>query len=57
MKDNYIRGRLEDRPRMELTVQLENKRKKIIFDDGNPQVPPTLIEFQKMIERTLDIKN
>jgi hypothetical protein len=42
---------------MELTVQLENKRKKIIFDDGNPQVPPALIEFQKLIERTLDIKN
>jgi hypothetical protein len=57
MKDNYILDTPAGRPRMELTVQLENKRKKIIFDDGNPQVPPALIEFQKLIERTLDIKN
>jgi len=57
LKDNYIVDSSPGHSRIELTVQWENKYKKISFDDGNPEVPPALVGFQKMIEQTLDPNN
>jgi hypothetical protein len=55
LNDNYMQNTDMNMPRTEISVKWQNKYKKVVFDENISHVPAKLIEFQKLVEKTLGI--
>ena len=55
LNDEYIQNKVKMSSRIEISVNWQNKHKKVIFEENSSNVPTKLVEFQKLINKTLEI--